>query len=240
MWWVYGGLYKIQGTSTVIENMITSNINIRDTITAKEKSFIIQSAKEKEAMNRQLMEQKQQEEIIRKLDDLNSRLDSIIEAKANDLSRKSTQHIASRGNTDKNNAKFLLTPAVVDENYKGVKIELSPEHRDLAERIVMGEAGGEGFEGQVLVAQAIRDAMTTFGYSVPEVWKNLSYTKNINKKPSEEVKRAVSFVFDEGGSAVQHRIIYFYAPKIVKSKFHESQIFVIEYGGHRVFDRREK
>ena len=43
---------------------------------------------------------------------------------------------------------------------------------------------------QVLVAQAIRDAMTTFGYSVPEVWKNLSYTKNINKKPSEEVKRA--------------------------------------------------
>ena len=57
MWWMYGGLYKIQGTSTVIENMITSNINIRDTITAKEKSFIIQSAKEKEAMNRQLMEQ---------------------------------------------------------------------------------------------------------------------------------------------------------------------------------------
>ena len=35
---------------------------------------------------------------------------------------------------------------MVDENYTGVRIELSPEHRDLAERIVMGEAGGEGFE----------------------------------------------------------------------------------------------
>ena len=39
----------------------------------------------------------------------------------------------------------------------------------------------------------------------------------------------------EGGYAVRHKVFYFYAYKWCKSSWHETQPFVIQYGGHRFF-----
>lgn len=133
-------------------------------------------------------------------------------------------------------ANCLLGIENPDPNYTGAIVTLSPEDRDLLERLVMGEAGGEGMEGAALVAQAIRDTMVYKGFtSVNDVRIACGYSGSIKKSPNQNVKDAVAYIFDQGGNAVQHRIFYFYAPKMVSSKFHESQRFVIEYGGHRFF-----
>lgn len=152
--------------------------------------------------------------------------------------RKNRQSIllASRGESAGHPP--LLRLSNEDSNYTGVKVRLSPSDRDFVERIVMGEAGGEDYIGKALVAQAIRDAMVTEGLTVKEVWKTFKYTPNIDKEPNTEVKSAVDFIFN-GGYVVKHRILYFYAPKIVDSSWHETQKFVIQHGGHRFFDRRD-
>ena len=133
-------------------------------------------------------------------------------------------------------ANCLLGIENPDPNYTGAIVTLSAEDRDILERLVMGEAGGEGMEGAALVAQAIRDTMVYKGFtSVNDVRIACGYTGSLKRSPNQNVKDAVAYIFDQGGNAVQHRIFYFYAPKLVKSKFHESQRFVIEYGGHRFF-----
>lgn len=48
----------------------------------------------------------------------------------------------------------------------------------------------------------------------------------------------VAAVFDRGETVVDEPILYFYNPALVTSDFHESQIFVIEEGGHRFFTER--
>ena len=45
-------------------------------------------------------------------------------------------------------------------------------------------------------------------------------------------------MFDRGETVVDEPILYFYNPALVTSAFHESQIFVIEEGGHRFFAER--
>lgn len=137
-------------------------------------------------------------------------------------------------NVDQSDA--LLQTAVADENYRGVAVQLTEQDRDILERLVMGEAGAEGYEGAALVAQAIRDTMVYKGFnSVEEIRIALKYSGSINKEPNQDVKNAVAFIFDEGGMAVKHTVFYFYAPKLVSSAFHESQLFIIEHKGHRFF-----
>lgn len=129
-----------------------------------------------------------------------------------------------------------------DSNYSATPIQLTAGSRDAFERLVMGEAGDEGYEGATLVAQALRDTMLMTGnFDTMSIKRQFGYTGKVSRLPNDDVRRACSFVLDNGGSAVKHRIIYFYAPKYTHggvSSFHESQIFVIEWKGHRVFDRR--
>lgn len=135
----------------------------------------------------------------------------------------------------KDEKNYLLEISNPDESYEGKAVDVGSE-RDLLERIVMGEAGGESFEGAALVAQCIHDTMVYEGYSsVRSVIDGKKYSGSLEVEPSEMVKEAVSYIFDDGGMAVQHKVIYFYAPKIVDSGFHESRELVIEYGGHRFF-----
>lgn len=151
--------------------------------------------------------------------------------------QKQTQMKPIITNVDQSDA--LLQTAVADENYRGVAVQLSPEDRDLLERLVQGEAGAEGFEGAALVAQAIRDTMVYKGFnSVEEIRVNLKYSGTTTREPNETVKSAVAYIFDNGGIAVKHTIFYFYAPKMVQSSFHESQLFVVEHKGHRFFSNR--
>ena len=123
-----------------------------------------------------------------------------------------------------------------DTSYNGGSIQLTAADRDILERLVMGEAGGEGYEGAALVAQCIRDAMLYKGYnSVESVRTGLAYTGSLSRQPNSDVKRAVAFIFDDGGYAVRHRIFYFYAFQWCNSPWHETQPFVIQHGGHRFF-----
>lgn len=116
---------------------------------------------------------------------------------------------------------------------------LTAEERDTVERVVMAEAGGESFEGKMLVAQCILTATEKTGLQPSEVVVKYKYTAS-RPEPSQSVKDAVAAVFDRGELVVDEPVMYFYNPAIVESEWHESQIFVIEVGGHRFFTERSQ
>lgn len=113
---------------------------------------------------------------------------------------------------------------------------MSDYERWVVECMVMGEAGGESYEGQVLVAQCILNACNLDGLTPSEVRVSYQYS-GWNDYPSESVKKAVSAVFDEGYTITDEPILYFYAHTWSTSDWHETQRFVIEEGSHRFFAR---
>ena len=118
------------------------------------------------------------------------------------------------------------------------RYSLTEAERNLIERVVMAESGGESYKGQMLVAQCILNACEIDGIRPAKVIKKYVYAK-ARPEPSDSVKRAVSAVFDKGETVTDEPIVYFYAPKIVKSEFHESQRFVLAEGNHKFFAERE-
>lgn len=121
------------------------------------------------------------------------------------------------------------------EKYKA-SFYLSNYERNVTECMVMGESGGEPYDGQVLVAQCILNACLRDGLQPSEVKTKYKYS-GWNNNPSKSVKNAVSAVFDEGYKLTNEPILYFYAFKHSSSGWHETQRFVIEIGGHRFFAR---
>lgn len=111
---------------------------------------------------------------------------------------------------------------------------LSDYERWVVECIVMGEAGGETYEGQVLLAQCILNGVVKEGVQPSELRRKYEYA-GWNENPSSSVKKAVSDVFDKGYKITDEYILYFYAPKYTTSSWHESQRFVCEVGNHRFF-----
>lgn len=121
-----------------------------------------------------------------------------------------------------------------DPNYSPSYVSLSDYDRAKLERLVMGEAGTMGYYGCALVAQSIRDAMNRSGTSsIDYIISQYQYFGSTYIEPNEDVKSAVSYIFDQNGSAVQHRVICFY---IGYSSWHETQTFITEIGGVRFFD----
>ncbi len=132
----------------------------------------------------------------------------------------------------------LVAGSRVDETYSGSVISITGQNRTLLEGLVMNEAGNQGFIGAALVAQTIHDTMLLENcYDVPTIKEQYKYSGSMYGTPNDDVMRAVSFIFDKGGMAVQHRLIYYYNSDIVSSSFHERQKFVVEYRDHRFFDR---
>lgn len=111
---------------------------------------------------------------------------------------------------------------------------LTDWERDLVERVVMAEAGGEEFDGQIAVAQCILNASELRHLRPSEAVKVLKYTK-ARPEPTEQVKQAVAAVFDDGYKLFDRDVIYFYAPALVTSTWHESQDYVTTIGCHRFF-----
>lgn len=111
---------------------------------------------------------------------------------------------------------------------------LTDYERWVAECMVMGESGGEDYIGQVLVAQCILNACLNDDVQPSEVRTLYKYS-GWNEDISDSVKDAVSAVFDDGYTYVDEFILYFYAPKYSKGKFHNTQRFVLEHGGHRFY-----
>ena len=111
---------------------------------------------------------------------------------------------------------------------------LSDYERWIVECVVMGEACGEPYEGQVLVAQCILNGCLRKNMQPSELRVELKYS-GWRDNPSDSVKNAVSAVFDDGYKVTDEFILYFYAPKYSKGRWHETQRFVLELGGHRFF-----
>lgn len=119
-----------------------------------------------------------------------------------------------------------------------VIFNLTDYERWVVECMVMGESGGEPYEGQILIAQCILNACLKDDIQPSEVKTTYKYS-GWKENPTKSVKKAVSAVFDLGEKIVDEPILYFYAPLLCKSKWHETQIFVIEFGGHRFFKEKD-
>lgn len=133
---------------------------------------------------------------------------------------------------------YLLSIDNPDPNYVSRSVSLSANDRYILERLVMGESGNQGFIGAALVAQTIRDTMVYDGYSsVEQVRTACGYYGSLDREPNQDVLDAVSYIFDQGGAAVQHQLRYFYAYKICSSPWHESQNHIVTYMDVKFFDR---
>ncbi len=119
-----------------------------------------------------------------------------------------------------------------------VYFRLSESERRVAECIVQGEAGGEDLTGKMLVAQCLLNGCLESNMQPSEVRIQYRYS-GWKDKVSEETKQAVRMVFDEGHQIVDEPILYFYAPKYVKGKWHETQTHVITHGCHKFFMRNQ-
>ena len=127
-----------------------------------------------------------------------------------------------------------LPAPIIIKVTQGEEYPLSDKERDYVERVVMAEAGGEDIIGQVLVAQCILNSCLQDEIRPVEVCIKKDYTEPA-KYVTESVKESVSLVFDNGYKYTDENIQHFYAPDKVKSEWHESQEFVLEYGNHRFF-----
>lgn len=116
---------------------------------------------------------------------------------------------------------------------------LTAAERDTVERVVMAEAGAEPYEGQIAVAQCILNACELEDMRPDEIVTEYQYTDN-RPDPTDEVKAAVSAVFDDGETVTDAVILYFYAPALVDSEWHESQSYVMTIGGHRFFEEGKR
>lgn len=132
---------------------------------------------------------------------------------------------------------FKADPSVIKPIEEEPLFYLSNYQRWVVECMVTGESIGEPYDGQIAVAQCILNACIKGNMQPSDVRKAYKYS-GWNENITESVKKAVSAVFDEGYKITDEPILYFYAPKSVKSKWHESQNFVIEIGGHRFFSER--
>lgn len=118
---------------------------------------------------------------------------------------------------------------------------LSDQDRQIVCYIVAGEAGNEPMEGKMLVAQCLLHAMVKDQISVSEVRKKYLYSgwcenlESNSPKAWAEVCDAVSRVFDDGEFVSDKPILFFYAPKYAKGRWHETLSHDQELGGHRFF-----
>lgn len=102
----------------------------------------------------------------------------------------------------------------------------------------MGESGGESYEGQILVSQCLLNACLKEELQPSEIRKKYKYS-GWNENPSKSVKKVVREVFDNSYKLTDEFILYFYAPKYCDGRWHETQRFVTEVGGHRFFTEWE-
>lgn len=129
---------------------------------------------------------------------------------------------------------YLIEIDSPDLSYSPKRVKLSEYDRAKLERLVMGEAGTMGFDGCALVAQAIRDSMNRSNTSsIDRIISEYQYYAPTTTEPNQDVLDAVSFIFDENGSAVQHRVLCFYTGI---SNWHETQKFITSCGTVRFFD----
>lgn len=119
---------------------------------------------------------------------------------------------------------------------KPIRYEITAEELEVVARVVQAEAGGEGYDGQALVAQCILNTAEAKGIRPDEVVMAPRQYAAPALEAGEEVKQAVTAVFLDGYQVTEEPIRFFYAPARCESQWHETSLdFVLEYGGHRFF-----
>ena len=123
-----------------------------------------------------------------------------------------------------------------DVYYQGeVHYQLSEHERQIIERIVMCEAGGETERGQMMVAQCILEGMLRYDYSIEEYIQYYKVMLTSYSKVTDQVRKSVSRVFDDGERVTEEKADLWYNPSITSSPWHEAQKYVVTVGGHRFF-----
>lgn len=117
---------------------------------------------------------------------------------------------------------------------------ISSEERDLLERLVEAEAGGEPYEGKLAVATVVMNRVNSSKF--PNTVRGVIYQKNqfspvanggLNRKASAETKKAVRKVVDEGYRSFSADVVYFLNPDIATSKWIiKNRTFVTSIGNH--------
>ena len=144
------------------------------------------------------------------------------------------------GNFDIENENQILDLSMVEYSWPRF-FNLPDAERKTIQYIVAGEAKGEPMEGKMAVAQCILNGMVKSNWTAEKVRIEYQYSgwddelENTNSEAWAEVVEAVSRVFDDGELISDKPILYFYAPDITSSSWHESLNHAVTIGGHRFF-----
>lgn len=144
------------------------------------------------------------------------------------------------GNFDIENENQILNLAMVEYSQPPF-FNLTEAECKTIQYIVAGEAKGEPMEGKMAVAQCILHGMVKSGWSAERVRIEYQYSgwddelENANPEAWAEVVEAVSRVFDDGELISDKPILYFYAPDITSSSWHESLNHAVTIEGHKFF-----
>lgn len=114
------------------------------------------------------------------------------------------------------------------------RYRLTADERELICEVVMAESGIEPFDGKMAVSQCILNACEKTGKRPAEIVEEYGYTDR-RVEPNAETREAVAAVFDAGETVTDADILYFYAPELVYSEWHESQTYICMIGAHRFF-----
>lgn len=112
---------------------------------------------------------------------------------------------------------------------------LTESERMAVECAVMCEAGGEGPEGQMMVAQSILDGTLRNDYDVFDTIYKYQIHSTSYSNVTDEVRESVSRVFDDGERVTEEKTDLWYNPALVESSWHENQQYVTTVGSHRFF-----
>ena len=123
----------------------------------------------------------------------------------------------------------------IPEQIPTARYRLTAEERELVCQVVMAESGTEPFDGKMAVSQCILNACEKTGKRPAEVITEYGYTDR-RVEPNAETREAVAAVFDAGETVTDAKILFFYAPALVSSAWHESQTYICTIGGHKFFE----
>ena len=140
---------------------------------------------------------------------------------------------------------IYVEPQIVEqeskiERYKS-PINLTEDDRWFIESVIAGECAYEPYKGKLAVAQCYFDAMIKDGLTareVKEVYQYAGWNPNLDKQDRKmyiEVMDAVHDIFDMGQFVTENPILFFYAPSLCDSPWHESQNYAMTIGGHKFF-----
>ncbi len=125
---------------------------------------------------------------------------------------KESENVESDVSDTEVEGKSLPTENMGKYNWGFTSHKLSDEDRDLIERVVAAEARSQSYEGMVGVAQVIRERAECWGFTAREVVtaKN-QFAAPFRGEVSDEIKAAVSAVFDDGARVFAENTTHFHA-----------------------------